>query len=88
MKKFLVCTVVLLMAAPVFAAKDEREEDRVKEAGTVLKEILNVPDDIPQDLLNKAECVVILPSLNLFLAIPSMRTMRSRCSSLAVIRSF
>ena len=36
MKKFLVCTVVLLMAAPVFAAKDEREEDRVKEAGTVL----------------------------------------------------
>ena len=63
MKKFAVCAVLVLMAAPVFAAKDEREEDRVKEAGTVLKEILNVPDDIPQDLLNKAECVVILPSV-------------------------
>jgi lipid-binding SYLF domain-containing protein len=63
MKKFVVCAVLVLMAAPVFAAKDEREEDRVKEAGTVLKEILNVPDDIPQDLLNKAECVVILPSV-------------------------
>jgi len=63
MKKLMVCAVVLLMAAPAFAAKDEREEDRVKEAGTVLKEILNVPDDIPRDLLNKAECVVILPSV-------------------------
>jgi len=63
MKKFIVCAVVLLMATPVFAAKDEHETDRVKEAGAVLKEILNVPDDIPQDLLNKAECVVMLPSV-------------------------
>jgi SH3 domain-containing YSC84-like protein 1 len=63
MEKFILCAVVLLMATPVFAAKDEHETDRVKEAGTVLKEILNVPDDIPQDLLNKAECVVILPSV-------------------------
>ena len=46
-----------------FAANDEREEDRVKDAGEVLKEILNIPDDIPQDLLDKAECVIILPSV-------------------------
>jgi lipid-binding SYLF domain-containing protein len=46
-----------------FAADDVREEDRVKDAGVVLKEILNIPDDIPQDLLDKAECVVILPSV-------------------------
>src|SRR3954468_15087052 len=63
MKKFIVCAVVFLMVMPVFAAKDEREEDRVKEAGTVLKEILNIPDDIPHDLLDKAECVIILPSV-------------------------
>src|SRR4051794_38300665 len=63
MKKLMLCAVVLLMATPVFAANDEHETDRVKEAGSVLKEILNVPDDIPQDLLNKAECVVILPSV-------------------------
>jgi SH3 domain-containing YSC84-like protein 1 len=62
MKKLSVFAIVLLMAAPVFAA-NEHETDRVKEAGMVLKEILNVPDDIPQDLLNKAECVVILPSV-------------------------
>lgn len=63
MNKLMVCVVAVLMAAPVFAANDEHETDRVKEAGTVLKEVLNVPDDIPQDLLNKAECVVILPSV-------------------------
>ena len=43
MKKFIVCFIVLLMsAATAFAADDEREEDRVKDAGTVLKEILNI----------------------------------------------
>jgi len=46
-----------------FAAEDVKEEDRVKDAGKVMKEILNIPDDIPQDLLDKAECVVILPSV-------------------------
>jgi lipid-binding SYLF domain-containing protein len=39
------------------------EEERVKDAGEVIKEILNIPDDIPQDLLDKAECLVILPSV-------------------------
>jgi SH3 domain-containing YSC84-like protein 1 len=63
MKKFIVCFAVLLMsAATTFAANNEREENRVKDAGTVLKEILNIPDDIPHDMLNKAECVIILPS--------------------------
>jgi lipid-binding SYLF domain-containing protein len=56
---------VLLLAACVLAAdeSDKREEDRVKDAGEVMKEVLNIPDDIPQDLLDKAECVVILPSV-------------------------
>jgi len=47
---------------PAFA-DSEKEEDRVKESGQVLKEILNIPDDIPQDLLDKAECIVVLPSV-------------------------
>src|SRR5580658_8660837 len=55
---------ICMFAAPTFAvADDEKEEDRVKDAGVVLKEILNIPDNIPQDLLDKAECVVILPSV-------------------------
>ena len=56
--------MVGLCGAPAFAgANDEKEEERVEAAGQVLKEILNIPDDIPQDLLDKAECVVILPSV-------------------------
>jgi lipid-binding SYLF domain-containing protein len=42
---------------------NEKEQDRVKESGEVLKEILNIPDDIPKDLLDKAECVIVLPSV-------------------------
>src|SRR5438270_3203580 len=64
MKKFIVCSMVALMSVvSAFAVNDEREADRVKDAGVVLKEILNIPDDIPQDLLDKAECVIILPSV-------------------------
>ena len=55
---------VVLAATPLLVAPDnEKETDRLENAGTVLKEILDVPDDIPQDLLDKAECVVIFPSV-------------------------
>ena len=39
------------------------EQDRLQNAGTVMQEILKVPDDIPQDLINKARCVVVMPSV-------------------------
>src|SRR5260370_14899230 len=59
-----VSILILCLCVPTaFAANDEKEKDRVEDAGVVLKEILNIPDDIPQDLLDKAECVVILPSV-------------------------
>jgi lipid-binding SYLF domain-containing protein len=63
MKKFIVCLLIVFMSSWAVAANDEREADRVKDSGVVLKEILNIPDDIPQDLLDKAECVIILPSV-------------------------
>ncbi len=55
----LVCTLLpsLLMADNV------KETDRVKDAGQVLKEILDIPDDIPKDLLDRAECVIVLPTV-------------------------
>jgi lipid-binding SYLF domain-containing protein len=60
-------SAVLLLSLCMFVAmafgSDAREEGRVEDAGLVLKEILNIPDDIPQDLLDKAECLVILPSV-------------------------
>jgi SH3 domain-containing YSC84-like protein 1 len=52
-----------MLAIPAFAADSEKETDRLKEAGTVLKEVLNIPDNIPQELLDKAECVIVLPSV-------------------------
>jgi SH3 domain-containing YSC84-like protein 1 len=42
-------------------AKDEN--NRLQNAGTVIQEILDIPDDIPQDLLDKARCVIVLPSV-------------------------
>src|SRR5262249_26012399 len=55
--------MIILTSTIAFAATGEHEAERVKDAGVVLKEILDVPDNIPQDLLDKAECVVILPSV-------------------------
>jgi lipid-binding SYLF domain-containing protein len=52
-----------MCALPMAAADDTKETDRLLNAGTVLREILNVPDDIPQDLLHKADCVIVYPSV-------------------------
>jgi len=53
--------VMALVGLPAYAQKDEN--DRIRNAGKVMVEILNVPDDLPADLLGKAECVIVLPSV-------------------------
>jgi lipid-binding SYLF domain-containing protein len=63
MKRAIASFLAILLIAASAIASDEREEERVKDAGEVMKEILNIPDDIPQDLLDKAECIVVLPSV-------------------------
>jgi lipid-binding SYLF domain-containing protein len=56
--------LVLTCTGPsAVVADDVKEVDRVENAGKVMTEILNVPDDIPQDILDKAYCVVVLPSV-------------------------
>jgi len=62
MKTLLALLLVCSLTIPALA-DNEKEKDRVKESGEVLKEILNIPDDIPQDLIDKAECIIILPSV-------------------------
>jgi lipid-binding SYLF domain-containing protein len=52
------------LALPVYA--QEKEAERVENAGKAMQEILNAPDSIPQDVLNKADCVVVLPSVKKF----------------------
>jgi lipid-binding SYLF domain-containing protein len=62
MKKTLLgISMALAIAFPAFA--QDKEADRVENAGKVMKEILDAPDSIPQSVLDKADCVVILPSV-------------------------
>src|SRR5580693_7561883 len=53
--------LALALALPALA--QDKEQDRVENAGKVMKEILDAPDSIPQSVLDKADCVVILPSV-------------------------
>ena len=52
---------LLLMAGAASAA--DKETERLENSAVVLQEILNVPDNIPHDLLEKAECVIVFPSV-------------------------
>ena len=52
-----------LIGLPLSAAEDKKETDRLENCGTVMKEIMDIPDDIPQDLIDKAECVIVFPSV-------------------------
>jgi SH3 domain-containing YSC84-like protein 1 len=56
-------TVLLSTPRSMAADKDEKDADRIHNAAQVLNEIVNIPDNIPQDLLDKARCVVIIPSV-------------------------
>src|SRR5579859_7218348 len=64
MKKLLVtATCLSLVAGAVYARQLNKEQRRLEECGTVMQEVLNIPESIPQDLLNKAECVIVIPSV-------------------------
>jgi lipid-binding SYLF domain-containing protein len=57
---------LILLSGPAISSakdKDEKEAERIQNAATVLKEILDIPDNIPQDLLDKARCVIVFPSV-------------------------
>jgi SH3 domain-containing YSC84-like protein 1 len=59
----LLLAVLPTLSSSAFAADPDKDLNRLENSGTVLKEILDVPDDIPQDLLDKADCVVVFPSV-------------------------
>src|ERR1700719_4333017 len=52
---------ILFVASSVFAAN--KEQKRLENSGTVLQEVMGVPDNIPQNLLEKAECIIVFPSV-------------------------
>lgn len=53
----------LVMPSLLRAADSDTDQDRIKASGDVLKELLNGPNGIPLHLLNRAECVIVLPSV-------------------------
>jgi SH3 domain-containing YSC84-like protein 1 len=58
----IVALFTLIMAAPAPLA-DSAEQERLENSAQVLEEILNIPDALPKELLNKAECVAVMPSV-------------------------
>jgi SH3 domain-containing YSC84-like protein 1 len=56
----ILCLVIPRLA---IAADNEHEQERVKESGNVMKELLDSPSGVPISVLNKAECVIVLPSV-------------------------
>jgi lipid-binding SYLF domain-containing protein len=64
MKRFMVTAACLtLVAGALYAKKLNKEQDRLENCGVVMQEVLNIPDNIPTDLLEKAECVIVIPSV-------------------------
>ena len=63
LKQLMSSVLALAIALPLAAADSKKETDRLENCGLVLKEILDIPDDIPQDLLDKAVCVIVYPSV-------------------------
>jgi len=63
MRKVSVFVVAIFLACPAFATNESREQKRLETCGQVFREILDIPDGIPLELLNKAECVIVIPSV-------------------------
>lgn len=63
MKKFLATILALSLTAPALFANDRKEQQRLENCGQVIQEIMDIPDDIPQDLIDKAVCVIVYPSV-------------------------
>ena len=60
-RKFTLGVCILLVAGGLYAAS--KEEERLENSGVVMEEIMNTPENIPQDVLGKAECVIVFPSV-------------------------
>src|SRR4029077_7266440 len=63
MKRILSSVLALILATPALLANDQKEEDRLENCGSVIQEIMDIPDDIPQDLIDKSDCIIVYPSV-------------------------
>jgi lipid-binding SYLF domain-containing protein len=63
MKKLIPLVLALSLVAPPLLADDSKEKGRLESCGEVVQEIMDIPDDIPQDLIDKTYCVIVYPSV-------------------------
>src|SRR3981189_2609255 len=63
MKRMISFLMAVAALALPMSGSDRKEEQRLQNCGTVLREIMDIPEDIPQDLIDKAECIVVYPSV-------------------------
>ena len=65
-RSILIVLGILTLASLTFANEEDRqkrEQDRLQNANLVMQEIIRVPDNIPKDLLDRARCVIVMPSV-------------------------
>ena len=65
MRYMIISLLSLIIATPVALAADT-EQERLANSAEAMEEILNIPDALPRELLNKAECVAVMPSVKKF----------------------
>src|SRR6266849_8471777 len=63
MLRSVVLTLCAVLSAATIVGAHNKEQERLANAGVVMEEVLTVPDNIPQELLEKAECVIVIPSM-------------------------
>jgi lipid-binding SYLF domain-containing protein len=63
MKKWLATVLTVSLAVPAMFADDRKEKERLENCGLVVQEIMDIPDDIPQGLIDKADCIIVYPSV-------------------------
>jgi SH3 domain-containing YSC84-like protein 1 len=59
----ILAAMVFICSPLTISAADTKEKNRLENCGSVLEEIMNVPEGVPQNLIDKAECVIIIPSV-------------------------
>lgn len=60
-KAILVVCLGLVATVPLFAAN--KEQKRLERSGVVMQEIMNTPENIPQEVMEKARCIIVFPSV-------------------------
>jgi SH3 domain-containing YSC84-like protein 1 len=63
MKKWFAAVLSFSVLVPSVLADAGKEQSRLENCGEVVQEIMDIPDDIPQDLIDKADCIIVYPSV-------------------------